>query len=124
MRQVSIAMLEKQIKARIGKLGQRNQFIIGSLVESKRKCGNKNCKCIKEGKLHSAHILTKRENGKTKTIYIPVDMVKEVERWSKEYKKLKELISEIDQLSETVIVAKKKRNKAKIIAKKATRGIK
>ncbi len=124
MRQVSIAMLEKQIKARIGKLGQRNQFIIGSLVESKRKCGNKNCKCIKEGELHSAHILTKRENGKTKTIYIPVDMVKEVERWSKEYKKLKELISEIDQLSETVIVAKKKRNKAKIIAKKATRGIK
>ena len=98
MRQTSVAMLEKQINSRIKKLGQKKQFIVGSLVESKRKCGSKVCACANGGELHSAHILTKRENGKTKTIYIPVNMVKEVSKWSMEYKKLKDIIKEIDKL--------------------------
>ena len=112
MRQVSIAMLEKQINTRISKLGQCKQFIVGSLVESKRKCGSKSCACANGGALHNAHILTKRENGKTKTIYIPVKMVKEVSKWSLEYKKIKKLIHEIDELSEKVISATKERKKA------------
>ena len=121
MRQTSIVMLKKQINARIVKLGQSKEFIVGSLVESKRKCGNKNCRCANGGELHSAYILTKRENGKTKTIYIPVDMVEEVREWSFEYKKIKELIHEIDQLSEKVIAVSKKRKKAAIRAAKAAK---
>ena len=117
MRQTSIAMLEKQINNRITKLGKCKQFIVGSLVESKRKCGNKNCRCANGGELHSAHILTKRENGKTKTIYIPVKMVDEVRSWSREYKKIKDLIHEIDQLSEKVIKATKERKKAIVKSK-------
>lgn len=124
MRQTSIAMLEKQINARIAKLGQRKQFIVGSLVESKRKCGNKNCRCANGGELHSAHILTKRENGKTKTVYIPVDMVEEVGKWSREYKKIKELIHEIDQLSEKVIAGVKARKKVAVRAAKVAREVK
>ena len=121
MRQTSIAVLERQINSRIAKLGQCGQFIVGSLVESKRKCGNKNCRCARKGELHDAHILTKRENGKTKTIYVPVDMVKDVERWSQEYKKVKELIREIDQLSEKVIAAVKARKKATVRASRAAK---
>lgn len=124
MRQTSIAMLEKQINARIAKLGQAKQFIVGSLVESKRKCGNKKCRCANGGELHSAHILTKRENGKTKTIYVPVDMVREVAKWSKQYKKIKELIHEIDQLSEKVIASTKARKKVAIRAARAAREVK
>ena len=121
MRQTSIVMLEKQINSRIAKLGRCGQFIVGSLVESKRKCGNKNCRCAKNGELHEAHILTKRKNGKTKTIYVPVDMVAEIERWSREYGKVKELIREIDQLSERVIAAAKERKKAAIRASRAAK---
>ena len=121
MRQVSIAMLKKQINTRASKLGQSKQFIVGSLVESKRKCGSKTCVCANGGALHSAHILTKRENGKTKTIYIPVDMVDEVREWSLEYKKIKKLIHEIDELSEKVIAATKKRKKAVIRSVQATK---
>ncbi len=124
MRQKSIAMLERQIKNRIAKLGESKQFIIGSLVESKRKCGSKKCACANGGALHDAHILTKRENGKTKTIYIPVDMVEEVGEWSREYKRIKELIREIDQFSEEVIAATKERKKAGIRAVRAARSVK
>jgi len=121
MRQTSIVMLKKQIKTRVGKLGQSKEFIVGSLVESKRKCGNKNCRCANGGELHSAHILTKRRNGKTKTIYIPVDMVEEVREWSREYKNVKKLIHEIDELSEKIIAATKKRKKAAISSSRAVR---
>ncbi len=124
MRQTSIAMLEKQINTRITKLGQCKQFIVGSLVESKRKCGNKSCQCANGGELHSAHILTKRENGKTKTIYVPVDMLEKVGEWSQEYKKIKELLLEIDQLSEKVIAVTKERKKAAVRAARAARGTK
>jgi hypothetical protein len=121
MRQVSIAMLKKQINTRVSKLGQSKQFIVGSLVESKRKCGSKTCACANGGALHSAHILTKRENGKTKTIYIPVDMVDEVREWSLEYKNVKQLIHEIDELSEKVIVATKERKNAAIRSSRAAK---
>lgn len=112
MRQTSIAMLEKQIRARIAKLGQINLFIIGSLVESKRKCGVKSCACANGGALHPAWILTKNSGGKTKSVYVPVAMVDEVEKWTKEYKKVKELLKEIDALGEQVIAASKQRKKA------------
>jgi hypothetical protein len=113
MKQVSIAMLKKQINNRINKLGKSKPFIVGSFVESKRKCGSKTCACANGGKLHNAHILTKRKNGKTKTIYIPVGMVDELEEWSLEYKKIKKLIQEIDELSEKVIIATKAQKKAR-----------
>jgi len=112
MRQTSIAMLEKQMQARIAKLGQCKPFIIGSLVESKRRCGSKSCACANGGDLHSAWILTKHSGGKTKSVYVPVDMVTEVGKWTKEYKKVKELLKEIDAIGERVIDASKQRKKA------------
>jgi hypothetical protein len=121
MRQTSVTMLEKQINSRIQKLSQRKQFIVGSLVESKRKCGSKKCVCANGGELHSAYILTKRKDGKTKTIYIPVNMVNEVRKWSNEYKRIKTLIHEIDELSEQVIATTKACKKAKIKASKVAK---
>ncbi len=114
MRQTSIAMLEKQMQSRIAKLGQSKPFIIGSLVESKRKCGVKSCACANGGALHPAWILTKKSGGKTKTVYVPVNMVAEVGKWTKEYKKVKELLKEIDAIGERIIAASKQRKKALI----------
>ena len=112
MRQASIAMPEKQMQARIAKLGQSKPFIIGSLVESRRKCGVKSCACANGGDLHPAWILTKNSGGKTKSVYVPVGMVPEVGKWTKEYKKVKELLKAIDAVGERIIAASKQRKKA------------
>ena len=113
MRQVSIALLERQVKARIAKLGQSEPFIMGSLVESKRKCGQKKCACANGGPLHSAWIITKHGAGnKTRSIYVPVAMLAEVRQWTDEYKKVKALLQEIDELGEQIIAATKARKKA------------
>jgi len=47
--------------------------------------------------------LTSKVKGKTKAVYIPVDMEDEVEQWVKEHKKIKKFLREIDKLSEQII---------------------
>jgi len=43
---------------------------------------------------------------------VPVSMVEEVGKWTKEYKKVKELLKEIDSFGEQIIAASKQRKKA------------
>ena len=63
-------------------------FIEGTLVKVPRK----DCR-------HVAHRLTFKVDGKTKTVYVPLDRVEEVERWTKEYKRLKRLIKAVTRSS-------------------------
>ena len=99
MKQVSINNLKAQINARIKQIGQSNIFISGTFV---RKSNN--------GSI--AHTVTSKVKGKTKSIYISVDLAEEVEQWTKEYKKVKRLMKDIDVLAEKIIedyAQKKKR---------------
>lgn len=41
--------------------------------------------------------------GKTKMVYIPVDLEKDVRHWSGEYRGLKEVIAEISDLQKEII---------------------
>ena len=63
-------------------------FIEGTLVRVPRK----DCR-------HVAHRLTFKVAGKTKTVYVPLDRVGDVERWTKEYKRLKRLIKAVTRSS-------------------------
>ena len=56
-------------------------FIEGTLVKLPRK----DCR-------HVAHRLTSKVQGKTRAVYVPLERVKDVEAWTKEYKRLKHLI--------------------------------
>ncbi len=63
-------------------------FIEGTLV----KVPHKDCR-------HVAHRLTFKIDRKTHAVYVPLDRVKDVESWTKEYKRLKELIKAVTQAS-------------------------
>ena len=63
-------------------------FIEGTLV----RLPHKTCR-------HVAHRLTFKVKGKTRAVYVPVDRVKDVEAWTKEYKRLKRLIRSVTQAS-------------------------
>jgi hypothetical protein len=63
-------------------------FIEGTLVKLPRK----DCR-------HVAHRLTFKVKGKTRAVYVPLDRVKEVEVWMKEYKRLKTLIRAVTRSS-------------------------
>ena len=61
-------------------------FIEGTLVKLPRK----DCR-------HVAHRLTFKVNRKTRAVYVPLDRVGDVEQWTKEYKRLKQLIRAVTQ---------------------------
>ena len=63
-------------------------FIEGTLVKVPRK----DCR-------HVAHRLTFKVKGRTQAVYVPLDRVKDVEAWTKEYKRLKELIRAVTQVA-------------------------
>jgi len=103
--------LSKRLRRKLAALGKRWPFIIGSLVKVQRRCGNPNCRCVREGPKHPAHLLTTKVNGKTRAIYVPVDMVEEVRQWCRQYRDLKADIKEVSECCEQLIrlYAKKKR---------------
>ena len=99
----SEATLRARIKARIRELGKAGMFISGSFMRTERKCGSKKCACATGGAKHPCCLLTSKVNGKTKAIYIPVDLADEVEGWVAEHRRVKAMLKEIDELGERLI---------------------
>lgn len=63
-------------------------FIEGTLVKLPRK----DCR-------HVAHRLTYKVKRKTRAVYVPLDRVRDVEAWTREYKRLKKLIRSVTTAS-------------------------
>jgi hypothetical protein len=87
-------------------------LIDGSLVTIARTCGTPTCKCHTSGEKHRSFYLTYKgqrrkpgEPAKTKTLYIPVDLEKEVQKWSQECAKARELIRQVSEIQRELIRA-------------------
>lgn len=85
--QPSISTLEKRRREKIDKLGCCGPFVVGSLNRVERK--------DKKGKTTVYHLLTFKEEGKTRSVYVPKAMVGEVRQWVRNYQKLKKSISRV-----------------------------
>ena len=99
---ISNNVLISRRNAILKRLTSGKSFIEGSLKQIGVKCGNPNCKCSK-GEKHISHILTRKIDGKTKSIYVPVAMVKEVTEWVEEYRRIKKRIRKVTAMNEQII---------------------
>jgi len=81
----------KQILARIRAIGP---VVHGSLVEAKRTCGNKGCKCAR-GQRHSAFYLSRSIEGRTRLEYVSKADVETVRKWRKNHERLMVLLEEL-----------------------------
>ena len=79
-------------KSYLDQIAQIGPFVEGSLCEYKR-----------SGRKSSSWHLTYKVAGKTHTVYVPVEMVEEVQRWTQEYKRLKQLIRKETKQSLAII---------------------
>jgi hypothetical protein len=70
------------------RIAQIGPFLEGSL------CSVKRPGCAKPG-----WQLTFKQQGKTRTVYVPMDMVKEVKSWTQNYRRLKRLIRDVSRHS-------------------------
>lgn len=101
---LSVEVLKARRDARVKELASLGPMLQGSLAEIGVTCGNPNCRCAR-GEKHRSHIVTKKVRGKTKSLYIPVDMVEEVRTWIEEHRRAKRLMKEVSDLNEKIVRA-------------------
>ena len=91
----------------LAKLTSKGKFLRGNPVIMKRVCGNKNCRCILEGKKHKSLYISKNKDGKRKMIYVPKRMEEEVVAKLGAYQKIKKLVERISELNYAELKIKK-----------------
>jgi len=89
----------KQATNHLAKLIGKASFLKGNIVIMKRVCGNKSCRCIKEGKKHISMYIGKKQNNTTKMIYVPKRLEEEVTSKVKAYHKIKDLVDKISEIN-------------------------
>lgn len=94
--------IKAMLDARVKRCVATSPTLTASLVVIEKTCGRKGCKC-QRGEKHPGHYLTFKEAGKTRTVYVPLDMLTEVRQWVKEHRRLKALQQEISQLAVALI---------------------
>lgn len=101
-RLLSINVLKSRRDAKLKSLANVGPLLQGSLGRIGITCGNPNCRCA-QGEKHVSHILTKKVCGKTKSVYVPVEMVEEAQTWINEQRRIKKLMKEISDLNEQIL---------------------
>ena len=99
-------------KIALERLRKIKPFIQASLSITQKKCGNPHCRCSQEGPLHEVALLTWKEENRTHTLYVPMKLRQEVERWVQEGKLLKRLVAEVSQAQREFLTSKKRLRKS------------
>jgi hypothetical protein len=93
--QPSLEIIRKRQLDQLRKLGGGGVFVAASLNRVERK--------DKKGRTTVYHLLTFKEEGRTRSVYVPKDLVGEVRRWVRNYQKLKKAVARISQDSIALI---------------------
>ena len=91
-------LIARHLQARLKDFSLQGPFVAASLVAFRRKCGRTGCHC-QSGPGHPAHHLTFKQKGKTRSVYVPQDLLPQVQQWVAEYKRIKPLLRHIFNLA-------------------------
>jgi hypothetical protein len=95
--------IRRMLDSRLKQLAPAGPVLAASLAQVNKRCGQPSCACHHGGPLHRAHHLVCRQAGKTRTVYVPQDLLEEVRSWVQEHRRLKALIHEVSQLTLALI---------------------
>jgi hypothetical protein len=100
------AYLHRMLQHRLKQLATASPVLAASFGTYTHRCGRPSCRCHHGGPLHSGQHLTFKEDGKTRSVYVPKALLPEVRSWLAEHKRLKKLLHEIHQLTVALLRAK------------------
>jgi len=86
----SRGVLSRMLKARGKRLRQTERVLGGSLVKLPN---------------HKSLYLTDKREGKTRTLYIPLDHLEEAKRWNANWKEARRLLKEMSEIQRALLVA-------------------
>jgi hypothetical protein len=107
--------VRRMLDGRLKKLASTSPVLAASLNAYTHRCGRACCRCHHGGPLHTGqHLTFKGPGNKTRSVYVPKDLLPEVRAWIAEHKRLKQLLHEIHQLSLALVRthARQRRRKA------------
>ena len=108
MKKTQMQRREKDLLSKVSKILNYSEFIHANLTTVSRTCGNKNCRCIREGKKHvSMYLTTIRKDGKRKAIYIPKRLEEETRIMVDRYFRIKDTLEEISDINLKRLLSKK-----------------
>jgi hypothetical protein len=96
-------LVRRMLHRRLKQMVPAGPLLAASLARVQKRCGQPSCACHHGGPLHQAHHLSFKQGGKTRTVYVPQDLLDEVQSWVQEHQRLKALIHEVSQLSLALI---------------------
>ncbi len=103
----------RMLQHRLKKLVTSSPILAASLGRYAHRCGRPSCRCHHGGPLHAGQHVTFKEAGKTRSVYVPKELLPEVRTWLAEHKRLKSLLHEIHQLSVALLRARARLRKLK-----------
>jgi hypothetical protein len=93
-------LLRRMIDSRLKKLAPPSPVLAATLSTYTHRCGRPACRCHHGGPLHAGqHLTFKDAANKTRSVYVPKDLLPEVRAWIAAHKRLKVLLKEIQQLT-------------------------
>ncbi len=96
----------RMLQHRLKKVATASPVLAASCGTSTHRCGRPDCRCHHGGPLHTGQHLTFKEDGKTRSVYLPKQLRPEVRSWRAEHKRLKALLHEVHQLSLALLRAR------------------
>ncbi len=92
-------LIRRLLESRLKRLHTTKPVLAASLVQFRRHCGDPTCHCLTGGAKHLSQHLTFKDRGRSRSVYVPLDLVKDVHSWIEEHRRLKGLLREINQLT-------------------------
>jgi hypothetical protein len=93
-------LIRRLLDSRLKKLVTCSPVLAASLNSYAHRCGRPTCRCHRGGPLHTGqHLTFKGPGNRTRSVYVPKDLLPQVRAWIAEHKRLKQLLKEIQQLS-------------------------
>jgi hypothetical protein len=92
-------LIRRMLDARLKKLSTPRPVLAASLVTIAKHCGRPGCHCLTGGAKHPGHYLTCKIGGKTRTSYVPQDLLAHVQSWIDNHRRLKQLLHDIHLLT-------------------------
>ena len=87
---------ERKLYSKLHGILTRPGLVRGNLVEMKRSCGKRGCRCQKDPSLrHRSLYLAIRKAGVQRMIYIPKEWEKDVKDWVNRYKEVRAVLEKL-----------------------------
>jgi len=107
-------LIRRMLDSRLRKLVTPSPILAASLSAYTHRCGRPACRCHHGGPLHDGqHLTFKGPGNKTRSVYVPKDLLPEVRTWVAEHKRIKQLLQEIHQLSLALVQTHARQRKRK-----------